>query len=91
MAATLDHATRFTFVPHGGYFAQDGPIEVECRDPENPQGDCWAVIKRGRLVLNHDGEWEYEPQPSSRTEEFLKRCRWDRDEAIDVAKRQAWA
>lgn len=28
-------------------------------------------------VLNHDGGWEWEPQPSSRDEDFLKRCRFD--------------
>jgi len=37
--------------------------------------DRWAVL-RNELVLNSDGEWEYEPSPSSRDEAFLKRCRY---------------
>ena len=35
----------------------------------------WACRNRG-MVLSKDGEWEYEPMPSSRTEAFLKRCRF---------------
>lgn len=36
----------------------------------------WAVVRDG-LVLNHAGEWEYEPMPSSRTSSFLARCRYN--------------
>lgn len=35
----------------------------------------WSVNHHGN-VLNKDGEWEWEPQPSSRDTEFLKRCRF---------------
>jgi hypothetical protein len=28
-------------------------------------------------VLNRGGEWEFEPMPSSRTDEFLARVRFD--------------
>jgi hypothetical protein len=45
-------------------------------------GDLWKVI-RGSECLNHAGEWEYEPLPSSRDEEYLARCRFaTADEAI---------
>jgi len=38
--------------------------------------ESWAV-KDGNYCLNKDGEWEYEPMPSSRDEGFLKRCRFE--------------
>jgi hypothetical protein len=43
--------------------------------------DCirWA-IRRGKTCFNKSGDWEYEPLPSSRTEEFFARCRWDTPE-----------
>lgn len=37
--------------------------------------ELWKV-SRGGAVLNKLGEWEYEPSPSSRDDEFLKRCRY---------------
>lgn len=46
----------------------------------------WAVRFNGS-VLNKQGEWEWEPMPSSRDDEFLARCRWDSaEEAIAAAK-----
>lgn len=46
----------------------------------------WAVRNMSRC-LNKSGEWEYEPQPSSRTSEWLDTVRWDNvDDAIAAAK-----
>jgi hypothetical protein len=36
----------------------------------------WALRHRG-MCLNHDGEFEIEPQPSARDDAFLQRCRFD--------------
>ena len=36
---------------------------------------AWAIVGDS-YVLNRDGEWEYEPFPSSRDEDFFARCRW---------------
>jgi hypothetical protein len=36
----------------------------------------WAVRRMGEC-LNKQGEWEWEPMPSSRDDEFLTRCRFD--------------
>lgn len=47
--------------------------------------DRWAVILRSRC-LNRDGRWEYEPIPSERDDDFLARCRFDRDTALDLAR-----
>ena len=40
------------------------------------QTDKWAIRKNGNC-LNKDAEWEYEPQPSSRDDAFLERCRFE--------------
>jgi len=47
----------------------------------------WIIQNRGGDVLNRDGEWEYQPMPSSRTDEFLARTRWsDARAAIAFAR-----
>ena len=40
------------------------------------EGEKWAV-RRNSSCLAKDGEWEYEPTPSSRDDEFYARCRFD--------------
>lgn len=44
---------------------------VEQRDGSH----LWAV-RIGRQCLGKDGGWEWEPQPSSRDDDFFARCRW---------------
>lgn len=46
-------------------------VKVVWRSP-----DLYAV-EHGGYVLNTDGEWEYEPQPSSRDDEFKARTRFN--------------
>lgn len=48
----------------------------------------WAV-KHLAYVLSGTGEWDYEPNPSSRTDEWLARHRFTRDEALELAKQCA--
>lgn len=53
----------------------------------------WAVVYgdggvRVR-VLSAEGEWDYEPIPSSRTAEWLAMHRFTRAEALDMARQQA--
>lgn len=36
----------------------------------------WAIRDAGYCMAK-DGRWEYEPLPSSRTDAFLKRCRYN--------------
>lgn len=52
----------------------DSGILIEMR--EGFKGQKWAV-KDGSNVLNKSGEWEYEPIPSSRTDTFIDRTRFD--------------
>jgi hypothetical protein len=42
-----------------------------------PDGSSKWKIKQHGNCLGKDGEWELEPMPSSRTDEFYSRCRWD--------------
>jgi len=60
-------------------------VTVErCQQMKGP--DLWAVRCSGN-VLSRTGEWEYEPQPSSRDAAFLDRCRFaDLGYAIAIAK-----
>lgn len=45
----------------------------------------FAIRSAGRSCLNKLGEWEYEPFPSNRTDDFLERCRYDSlEEAVET-------
>lgn len=60
-------------------------VELMARAGESPNKtdhDWWAVKKMGRRCLNVKGQWEYEPQPSSRNDAFFARTRWPLDEAL---------
>lgn len=50
----------------------------------------WAVRLDGDC-LNRQGEWEWEPMPSGRDEDFLARCRFDTAEEAIAAAAQAMA
>jgi len=53
-----------------------------------PDGAAWyAVIVRSSFALSRDGTLDYEPMPSSRTDEYLLQHRWDRwEDAVAVAE-----
>ncbi len=57
-------------------------VRVEWRGSRGT--DTWAVVETG-MCLNRDGDWEYEPLPSRRDEEFFTRCRFSLDEALRLA------
>lgn len=59
-------------------------LMVEYRDK-----DKWAVVLRDTRCLSVDGTWNYEPSPSSRTEEWKAAHRFTFDEAIRLAKKEA--
>jgi hypothetical protein len=52
---------------------------------EDRGDDRWAITRDSSACLNTDGQWECEPMPSSRTDDFLSRCRY----SLDEAKRRA--
>ena len=49
---------------------------------------CWAV-RRGAYCLSRSNEWVYEPQSSSRTDEWLSDHRWTLEEALAEARKEA--
>lgn len=56
-----------------------GPIVLEA--VEQRDGTSKWAIRQGGNCLGRQGEWEYEPSPSSRDEEFFQRCRFGSAEA----------
>lgn len=46
------------------------------RVPQSTGPDRFAVRSNAGLCLTTNGEWEYEPLPSNRDDEFYKRCRF---------------
>lgn len=50
--------------------------------------DVWAVRWLGRCI-NERGEWEFEPSPSNRDDDFKERTRFPVEKAKDLALR-AW-
>lgn len=49
----------------------------------------WAVMWVGHGVLGTDGEWSYDPFPTSQEDEWLKTHRFDRAEALKLAEKVA--
>lgn len=58
-------------------------LTVEWRGNDN-----WCVTD-GFGCYRADGDREYEPQPSSRDDDFISRTRFPLDEALELAKRIA--
>ena len=59
------------------------PVYIEARDQADgnrlwvlkmERSDCW--------VLGKDGEFHWEPMPSSRTDAFIANTRWDNPEQV---------
>lgn len=47
--------------------------------------DAYAIVHNKR-TLNRAGEWEYETQPSSRTDEYLATSRFSYEDALTLAR-----
>lgn len=58
-------------------------ISIERRDLKK---DSWAIVK-SRFCLNRDLEFEYEPLPSSRDEDFINRTRFSLEEAKKILRK----
>ncbi len=59
-------------------------------------GETWAVMRGSgwspqRVWCEQAGEWEIEPQPSSRDNDFLQRCRYSLEEGLEIGRRLAVA
>lgn len=52
--------------------------------------DRWAV-RNGRECLSRDGEWDFEPSPGNREQDWITAHRFSLDEALVQAGRHAMA
>ena len=76
--------TIFMFPDQFADFHNPNRIEFHRMNSPFYAGEKWAVRLYGNC-LNHDAEWEWEPMPSSRDDEFYARCRFDTlDKAVDA-------
>lgn len=73
----VSQAVKFQFTNP----AREDPIYVESRGRTG-----WAVTEGSRACFNTDGEWEYEPMPSNRDDDFIARTRFTLDEALKIAE-----
>ncbi len=48
----------------------DASVTIQERGPKQ-----WC-ISQGALVMNMCGEWEYDPSPNHRSQEFMDRTHW---------------
>lgn len=56
---------------------------------EKRGAEQWAVTTASGCCVGKDLRAVYEPLPSHRSEEFLERCRFTLDEALNLAERFA--
>lgn len=71
---------------HPKYGSISGGIEVrQVRQHEGPPR--YGIYLRDIFALSKTGEWDLEPMPSSREDDYLASHRWDNfDEAIQAAR-----
>jgi len=83
----LAYATQFTLIA-GTRAMRDALNELVVAARINRDNrTMWAIVS-GNAVLNHDAEWEHEPLPSNRSDDFIARTRWpSAREAIEFAQR----
>jgi hypothetical protein len=67
-----------------------GPDELRIVERAQIDGTVRYAVTRGGWVANRDREWEYEPIPSSRDDDFIARTRFtDWEDAAWVAQYMA--
>ena len=54
----------------------DAGAGVEIVSVKQKQGASLWAVRFGQNVLSKTGQWEWEPMPSNRNENFLSRCRF---------------
>jgi hypothetical protein len=68
----LERATEFSL---GECIFYNRPVKIVARDQIN--GEKKWVLKMHEWVLGKDGEFHWEPMPSSRTDKFIDNTRFD--------------
>lgn len=65
------------------------PGDAKIEEAQQMTGDSLWAVRRSGSCLNNEGQWEYEPMPSSRDDKFLSRCRWPSPESAYAAWQMA--
>lgn len=89
------HATEYQFQPRAVWEGNpmDGAAAYDYRGITVAWrgGDTWAVAlgsgRPARVWCESSKEWEWEPQPSSREDDFLARTRYAESTALAIAAR----
>lgn len=85
------HATEYQFQPRAVF--EGHPLDAA--DQYIPLGitvtwrggATWAVKKGGRVWNESANDWEYEPTPSNREDDFIDRTRYTEKGALAIAAR----
>lgn len=77
---------EYEMLPIAAYDAGSG-IKIEAA--KQLDGSTLWVVRYEGNCLNKEGQWEYEPLPSSRDTEFLARTRYDTPFAAAVGLKNA--
>jgi hypothetical protein len=56
--------------------AYDAGGDVQIEAAKQRDGSTLWAVRCGSSCLNKQGQWEYEPMPSSRDNQFFERCRY---------------
>lgn len=80
----LPHATEFSFLPAGASFG-DNNVQYFTVTVSRRSNGLWAVLWMGQCWNARTKDWEYEPSPSGRSEDFLVECRLSLQDAVRVA------
>lgn len=71
-------------LPEGHELRHSMTINVEYRGRNR-----YAVLNRLGEALGSDGEWDWEPRPSERDDDWIATHRFDLDTALNLAKEAA--
>lgn len=63
--------------PEPSLTAPYGLRDVRIVKVSDGRGGNRFAVREGLWCANKDRQWELEPIPSSRDDEFMERCRWD--------------
>jgi len=75
MMSQNDWLERATIFDLGKCIFYNRPVKIESRDQID--GSRLWVLKMHEWVLGKDGEFHYEPLPSSRTDKFIQLTRFE--------------
>ena len=84
----FQHATRFE-IPTKQYTDPRETIKIEYRGKHGePDADVWAILdQHGNCYNKTEKDWEIEPLPSNRTDDFLENCRFTLKEALAIVRK----